>query len=44
MDAYYFTEEHELFRESLRSFLQKVVVPHIETWEELGRIPLDIWA
>jgi alkylation response protein AidB-like acyl-CoA dehydrogenase len=43
MDAYYFTEEHELFRESLRSFLQKEVVPHIETWEEQGRIPRDIW-
>ena len=43
MDAYYFTEEHELFRESLRSFLQKEVVPHIETWEEQGRIQRDIW-
>lgn len=43
MDAYYFTEEHELFRASLRSVLQKEVVPHIETWEEQGRIPRDVW-
>ncbi|BDW91531.1 MULTISPECIES: acyl-CoA dehydrogenase family protein [Flagellimonas] len=39
----YFTEEHNLFRESLKDFLQKEVVPHIEKWEESGRIDGDIW-
>ena len=29
----YFTEEHESFRKSLKDFLQKEVVPHIEKWE-----------
>lgn len=43
MNSYYFTEEHEMFRESLRSFLQKEVVPNIEAWEADGRIPRDIW-
>jgi len=39
----YFTEEHQLFRESLKSFLQKEVVPHIEKWEETGTIDRFIW-
>src|SRR5690625_5500334 len=34
----HFTEEHELFRKSLREFLQKEVVPHIEKWEKTGTI------
>lgn len=41
--SYYFTEEHELFRESLRNFLNKEVKPNIEQWEEDRRIPRDIW-
>ena len=43
MNPYYFTEEHKLFKDSLRSFLQKEVVPHIDQWEEDRRIHRDIW-
>ena len=43
MNSIYFTEEHELFRESLRGFLQKEVVPHIEKWEKTGTIERFIW-
>lgn len=43
MDAYYFTEEHNLFRESLRSFLAAEVLPHIDSWEEAQRIPAEVW-
>ena len=39
----YFTEEHEMFRESFRDFLQKEVVPHIEKWEASGTIERFIW-
>ncbi|MFT6797126.1 MAG: acyl-CoA dehydrogenase [Maribacter sp.] len=39
-----FTEEHQLFRESLKDFLQKEVVPHIEKWEENGTIDRFIWS
>src|SRR5690606_9569391 len=28
------TEEHDLFRESLRKFLEKEAVPHYEQWEQ----------
>ncbi|MEC8831723.1 MAG: acyl-CoA dehydrogenase family protein [Bacteroidota bacterium] len=43
MSDMYFTEEHNLFRESLKDFLQKEVVPHIEDWEESGKIDRAIW-
>jgi alkylation response protein AidB-like acyl-CoA dehydrogenase len=39
----YFTEEHNLFRESLRDFLKKEVVPHIDQWEDEGKIDPSIW-
>lgn len=42
MQSYYFTEEHEMFRQSLRGFLEKEVVPNIDQWEEEGQIPKDI--
>ena len=39
----YFTEEHHVFRKSLRDFLKKEVVPHIEKWEKTGKIERFIW-
>ncbi|MGB3775145.1 MAG: acyl-CoA dehydrogenase family protein [Leeuwenhoekiella sp.] len=39
----YFTEEHELFRQSLKDFLVKEVVPNIDEWEKSGTIASDIW-
>jgi alkylation response protein AidB-like acyl-CoA dehydrogenase len=43
MQSMYFTEEHQLFRQSLQDFLQKEVVPHIDKWEETGTIDKFIW-
>ncbi|SHJ69932.1 acyl-CoA dehydrogenase family protein [Aquimarina spongiae] len=43
MNSMYFTEEHELFRQSLKEFLKKEVVPHIEKWEKSGDIDRFIW-
>ncbi len=39
----YFGEEHELFRESLRRFVQEEIVPNVEEWEELGRTPRSLF-
>ncbi len=39
----YFTEEHELFRQSLRAFLEKEAIPHIDQWEEDRKTPRKIW-
>ena len=43
MNNVYFTEEHQLFRQSLSDFLQKEVAPHIEKWESTGTIDRFIW-
>ncbi len=43
MNSMYFTEEHQLFRASLKDFLKKEVVPHIEKWESTGTIERFIW-
>ena len=43
MRSTYFSEEHDSFRQSLKDFLQKEVVPHIEKWEETGTIDRFIW-
>ncbi len=38
-----FTEEHNIFRESFRKFLEREVVPFIEKWEHDGIVPKDVW-
>lgn len=43
MNSIYFTEEHEVFRQSFRDFLQKEVAPHIDKWEKDGFIERFIW-
>ncbi len=43
MNNYFFTEEHELFRQSFRAFLDKEVRPNIEQWEEDGEVPREIY-
>ena len=43
MSNIYFNEEHHLFRESLREFLSKEVVTHIDKWEKTGTIDRFIW-
>ncbi|MDT0552453.1 acyl-CoA dehydrogenase family protein [Urechidicola vernalis] len=43
MNSMYFTEEHNVFRQSFKNFLQKEVVPHIDKWEKTGTIDRFIW-
>jgi alkylation response protein AidB-like acyl-CoA dehydrogenase len=40
---YYFQEEHKIFRQGLKDFLKKEVLPNVDQWEEDGRIPKDLW-
>jgi acyl-CoA dehydrogenase len=37
-------EEKELFRDSVRKFLDKEVEPHYEQWEDNGIWPRELWA
>lgn len=43
MHAFNLTAEHHIFRESLRSFIQKEVIPHVDQWEKDGQIDKMIW-
>ncbi|PCE63510.1 acyl-CoA dehydrogenase family protein [Sediminicola luteus] len=43
MDNRYLSEEHRLFRESLKDFLKKEVVPHVDRWEQTGSIDREVW-
>ncbi len=38
-----YTEDHEAFRATVRSFIKAEVVPHIERWDEAGIIEKEIW-
>jgi acyl-CoA dehydrogenase len=38
-----FTDDHELFRATLRDFLQKEVVAHYPEWEEAHGVPREIF-
>lgn len=34
-----FTEEHDMLRRSVRSFIEKEIAPHADEWEEKGEFP-----
>jgi acyl-CoA dehydrogenase len=38
-----FTAEHEMLRRTIRAFVEKDVTPHVDAWEDAGRIPRDLW-
>ncbi|OZI10776.1 acyl-CoA dehydrogenase [Bacillaceae bacterium SAS-127] len=40
--APYFTEEHDMLRATIRAFVNKEIIPHIEEWEEAGEFPKEI--
>lgn len=43
MEILNYTEEHRIFRESVRKFLEKEVSPYVEEWEEARIVPRSIW-
>lgn len=44
MEERFFDEEHNMFREAFRAFLEKEVVPHQEQWLEDGIVSREIWV
>lgn len=38
-----FTAEHEQFRQAVRRFVQKEVVPYYDQWEEDGCVSREVW-
>lgn len=43
MERYNFEQEHNIFRESFRAFLQREVIPHQEQWEIDGIVSREAW-
>lgn len=43
MKTPYFTKEHEIFRRTVREFMQKEVLPHADEWEAAQRLPRELW-
>jgi alkylation response protein AidB-like acyl-CoA dehydrogenase len=39
-----FEEEHEAYRESVRSFLDRTVVPEYASWQKAGTVPREVFA
>ncbi len=40
---YIFSEEHELFRESVRRFIAAEITPHHRQWEKDGKVSREVW-
>ncbi|MFW5709038.1 MAG: acyl-CoA dehydrogenase family protein [Chloroflexota bacterium] len=38
-----FDEEHLMFRDAFRRFVEKEIVPHHEQWEKDGIVPRELW-
>lgn len=38
-----FREEHEMFRQSVRKFVEKEIVPYHAQWEKDGIVPRELW-
>ena len=38
-----FTEEHELFRKTIRHFVKREIVPNYPQWEKDKQVPKEIW-
>lgn len=43
MDRTIYSEDHELFRKSFRTFLEREVVPNQMAWIEAGIVDRDVW-
>ncbi len=42
-DNLFFTEEHDLLRQSIREYVQKELDPHAEEWETEGLVPRSVF-
>jgi acyl-CoA dehydrogenase len=43
MKSLYFNEDHQVFRNSVRQFIEKDIFPNVEKWEEQQKIPRETW-
>ncbi|NIB44095.1 acyl-CoA dehydrogenase [Pseudomaricurvus alkylphenolicus] len=38
-----FREDHEMFRDQARRFVEREIEPHLEQWEKDGIVPKELW-
>jgi acyl-CoA dehydrogenase len=38
-----FSEEHNLFRDTVRRFIEAEITPHHAAWEKAGQVPRELW-
>ncbi|WP_328999281.1 acyl-CoA dehydrogenase family protein [Kribbella sp. NBC_00709] len=44
MERQLFDADHDAFRETVRAFCEKEIVPHHDSWEEAGIVPRELWT
>ncbi len=43
MEIIKYSEEHRIFRDSVKRFFAREVIPHIDEWEAAGIVPREMW-
>ena len=43
MRRHLFSDEHELFRQTVRDFIQREAVPYFRAWEAAGEVPRSLY-
>ena len=43
MEILQYSEEHRIFRDMVRKFMEKEVTPYADEWEEAGIVPKSVW-
>ena len=43
MEILNYTEEHRIFRNTFRKFVEREIVPHADEWETAGIVPKSAW-
>lgn len=43
MEIIRYTQEHRIFRQAIRKFFEREVIPYVDQWEEDGIVPRAVW-
>ena len=39
-----YREDHRIFQQTARRFVEQEILPHREAWEEMGTVPREVWV
>ena len=43
MEILNYTEEHRIFRNTFKKFVEREIIPHVDEWETAGIVPKSVW-